>query len=133
MKMTKIAAVGLLVCLAVGAVHTVSSSAERDKDAPRKKITAKAKSDHGKWLASSLREMQTIKPGMTRGDLLKVFKEEGGISTRTQQRYVYHGCRYIKVNVTFDAVGSPEDKLTPLPEDRIRKISKPFLEWSIID
>jgi len=33
------------------------------------------------WVANSLREMETIKVGMTRADLLKVFTTEGGLST----------------------------------------------------
>jgi hypothetical protein len=70
---------------------------------------------------------------MTRVDLLKVFREEGGLSTRTQRRFAYRDCPYIKVDVEFEPVGEPEDKLSQLPEDKIIKISKPFLEWSIID
>ena len=44
---------------------------------------------HSEWIAQSLREMETIKVGMTRADLLRVFREEGGLSTRTQRQYVY--------------------------------------------
>ncbi len=47
--------------------------------------------EHTEWITKSLEEMLTIKAGMTRADLLKVFAEEGGISTRSQRRYVYHG------------------------------------------
>jgi hypothetical protein len=92
---------------------------------------AKADSEHAEWLAKSMREMATIKPGMTRGDLLKVFEEEGGLSTRTQRRYVYRGSLYLKVDVTFEPVG--DDKKGESPQDKIAKISKPFLEWSILD
>jgi hypothetical protein len=92
-----------------------------------------AELSHTEWLAKAQREMATIKPGMTRADLLKVFQEEGGLSTRTQRRYVYRGSLYIKVDVTFEAVGVPGDKLAEAPKDKITKISKPFLEWSIID
>ena len=92
-----------------------------------------AELSHSQWLAKAMREMATIKPGMTRQDLLKVFQEEGGLSTRTQRRYVYRGSRYIKVDVTFEAVGVPEDKSAESPKDKITKISKPFLEWPIMD
>lgn len=90
-------------------------------------------SEHTKWIAHSLSEMQSIKPGMTRGELLDVFREEGGLSTRSTQRYVFRDCPYIKVNVSFEVVGEPEDKLTKFPQDKITKISTPFLEWSIMD
>jgi hypothetical protein len=85
------------------------------------------------WVAKSLKEMQTIRPGMTRADLLKVFEEEGGISTRTSQRYVYRGCPYFKVDVTFTPVGRLNDRLAKVSKDRIATISRPFLEWTIAD
>jgi hypothetical protein len=88
--------------------------------------------EHTQWIAKSLKEIETVKAGMTRGDLLKVFEEEGGISTRTWRRYVYRECRYIKVDVDFEPVGEPE-KPSQSPRDKIIKISKPFLEWSIMD
>jgi len=92
---------------------------------------AKTDSEHAEWLAKAMREMGTIKPGMTRADLLKVFEEEGGLSTRTQRRYVYRGSVHIKVDATFEPIG--DDKRGEKPEDKITKISKPFLEWSIMD
>ena len=88
---------------------------------------------HTEWIAQSLKEIEGIKVGMTRFDLLRVFKEEGGISTRTLRRYRYRDCPYIKVDVEFEPVGEPENKLSESPKDKIIKISKPFLEWSIID
>jgi len=89
--------------------------------------------EHTDWIARSLRQIQTVKIGMKREDLLKVFKEEGGLSTRMWRRYVYRDCPYIKVEVEFEAVEQKEDKATEYPSDRIVKISKPFLEWSITD
>jgi hypothetical protein len=37
-----------------------------------------------------------IRPGMTRADLLTVFREEGGVSTRTQEQFVYRHWPSIK-------------------------------------
>lgn len=91
------------------------------------------------WVASSLREIQKIKVGMTRADLLKVFTTEGGLSTGLRRTYVYRYCPYIKVDIEFDAVGRPardaEGRVTLIESDRdtIIKISKPYLEWSVID
>ena len=89
--------------------------------------------DHTEWIQRSLREIETVKVGMTRADLLKVFTEEGGISTRTWRRYVYRNCPNIKVDVEFEAIDDAENKVVQSPKDRIVKISKPFLEWSIAD
>lgn len=89
--------------------------------------------EHTEWIARSLKEIESVKVGMRRADLLRVFKEEGGISTRIWRRYVYRDCPYIKVDVEFEPVGEPENKVSQSPRDKITKISKPFLEWSIAD
>ena len=85
-----------------------------------------------RWIAASLTDIQGIKVGMTRSELLKVFMEEGGISNRRWRRYVYRKCGYIKVDVEFAPANNP-DNPDQSPEDRITKISQPFLEWSIRD
>ena len=94
---------------------------------------AKAPPEYTQWLVDSLREIQSLKSGMTRTDLLKTFEEEGGLSTRTERRYAYRDCPYIKVNVTFDPVGLSAEKSAESPTDKIRTISQPFLEWPIAD
>ena len=89
-------------------------------------------SQHTKWIAQSLREMQTIKAGMTRAQLTKVFTTEGGLSTRTWRRYAYRECSYIKIDVEFKPVGtSKKYSHAESRNDVVTKISKPFLEWSI--
>ena len=91
------------------------------------------------WIANSLREMQKIEVGMTRADLLKVFTTEGGLSSALNRTYVYRDCPYIKVDVEFEPVGRPardaEGRVTRVEanEDVIKKISKPYLEWMVID
>ncbi len=95
--------------------------------------------ENTKWISDSLREMKTIEVGKTRADLLKVFTTEGGLSTGLQRTYVYRKCPYIKVDVEFEAVGRPakdaEGRVTleESGKDTIKSISKPYLEWSIID
>jgi hypothetical protein len=91
------------------------------------------------WVADSLREMRKIKVGMTRGDLLKVFTTEGGLSTGLNRTYVYRECPYIKVDVEFEPVGRPARDakgrvtLSEADEDVIKKISKPYLDWVVLD
>jgi len=86
-----------------------------------------------KWVAKVLRQIDTIRPGMTRRDLLKVFTVEGGISTRFQHTYVYSECPYIKVNVQFKALNNERDGLQDEPDDIIESISQPYLAWSVAD
>jgi hypothetical protein len=93
----------------------------------------RAAAERVEWVEKSLKEMQTVKVGMTRGDLLKVFTEEGGLSTRTQQTYVYRGCPYFKVDVGFEPVGDLRGKDFVSPGDKIVNISRPYLDWSVLD
>jgi hypothetical protein len=94
---------------------------------------SRAAEEHTEWIAKSLTEMESIQVGMTRADLLKVFREEGGLSTRTERRYAYRDCPYIKVDVEFELVGEPPANLNESPKDKIIKISRPFLERPILD
>jgi hypothetical protein len=95
--------------------------------------------DHVAWVAESLKQIQTIKSGMTRGDLLKVFTTEGGLSNGLQRTYVSQNCPYFKVDVQFRAVGRPghdADGRVTLDEsnqDIIVKISRPYLQFSVMD
>jgi hypothetical protein len=88
---------------------------------------AKVSSEHTKWIAESLLEIQTLKVGMTRRDLLQIFDEEGGLSTPLARRYAYRDCPYIKVDVRFEpATETRRD--SEQPDDKIRFISTPFLD-----
>lgn len=93
---------------------------------------------HTKWVADAMIRMQTIKTGMTREKLLTVFQEEGGLSTRLRRTFVSQDCPYFKVDVEFEPADSPdgveEQKwLNGRSEDKIVKISGPYLQFSIMD
>lgn len=98
-----------------------------------------AQRDHVAWVAEALKRMQTIKLGMTRTDLLKVFTTEGGTFTGLRRTFVSRDCPYFKVDVEFEAVGRPsrdaQGRVTIIEggEDKIVKISKPYLQFSIVD
>jgi hypothetical protein len=83
--------------------------------------------------------MQTIRPGMTRRQLLVFFTTEGGLSTGLQRTFVSRDCPYFKVDVEFEAAGRPsrdgEGRVTIIEgdEDRIVKVSRPYLQFSVID
>ena len=86
-----------------------------------------------KQITVVLKECQTIKPGMTRSQFLKVFTTEGGLWTAEHRTFVYRSCAYIKVDVDFRLSDPKQNVLEERPTDIIVKISKPYLEWSIID
>ena len=95
--------------------------------------------DHKAWVAHALEQMETIKPGMTRQDLLKVFMTEGGLSTGLRRTFVSRECPYFKVVVEFKAAARPDRDnagFVTLVEDNrdiIVKVSKPYLQFSIAD
>ena len=96
------------------------------------KQTTDTDKEHTKWIARVMDSIQTIKPGMTREDLSRVFTTEGGLSFRLRRTYVYKECPYIKVNVEFEAAANPSD-YREMPQDKIVKISMPFLQYSVAD
>jgi hypothetical protein len=86
-------------------------------------------------LVSICFEIQKIKPGMTRADLVKIFKENtGGVAWPTSkpfpfaehQRFDYRSCGIIQVDVEF----APSNSKDARPTDIITKISKPYLDAS---
>lgn len=80
-------------------------------------------------ISDILKECESVKPGMTRAELLKVFTTEGGMSTQIWRTFVHSRCPYIKVDVEFAPTKSGQEQTT----DIITKISKPYLAWTIID
>ena len=78
------------------------------------------------WVSNVLLLIITIKPGMTRSDLLRIFTTEGGLSTRTRRTFVLKQCPTIKVDVEFSI--SPTEA-----DDKIAQISKPYLDYGHYD
>jgi hypothetical protein len=95
--------------------------------------------DHLAWVTQALVKMESIKPGMTRNDLLQIFTTEGGLSTGLRRTYVSRESPYFKVDVEFEAVGRPghdaDGRVTLVEglQDAIAKISRPYLQFSIAD
>ena len=86
-----------------------------------------------KQISAIITQCQKIKPGMTRAELLKIFTTEGGISSAAHRTFVYRGCPYIKVDVDFTLSDPKQRGIEERPTDIINKVSKPYLEWSVID
>jgi hypothetical protein len=90
--------------------------------------------DHHAWVTHALEKMETIRTGMTREDLLKIFTTEGGLSTGLNRRFVSRDCPYFKVDVEFRAVGRSDkdsDGRVTLVEDSrdiIVEISQPICD-----
>jgi hypothetical protein len=91
------------------------------------------------WVSDTLNRMLSIGPGMTRGDLLKVFTTAGGLATVLDRPYVSRDCPYFKVDVRFEPVGGvkrdAEGRVTNVEDNRdiIRAISRPYLSRIVTD
>jgi hypothetical protein len=81
--------------------------------------------DHTHWVEQVLKEMQSIKVGMRRGEVEKVFSVAGGLATVSRQAYVYRQCPYFRVDVEF----APADQTRASENDTVVNISKPYLDW----
>jgi hypothetical protein len=69
--------------------------------------------NHDQWLQERYFEAISIKEGMTRAELLKIFRMDGGLQLLLPTRYVLKSSSLIKVDIEFDVpTGSkvlPED------------------------
>lgn len=117
---------GRLCCLFIATCLLISGISISHSQQP-----SSTDKEHAKWIASAIRAIGAIKPGTTRGEMKKILQEEGGISTRTHRTYVYKQCPLIKVSIVFDATDA--DPSTEKPQDKVVSISRPYLEYSIMD
>jgi hypothetical protein len=70
-------------------------------------------------------DIRSVKPGITRRELLKKFKQAGGRYNRKIASYSYLSCPYIKVSVTFEPA-TPGEVLSE--NDKVVTISTPYLD-----
>ena len=137
MKRIVMGAIVICLLLAVVLAWQIGTAQPKQNTNGNQDLSCNPK-EHYMWAMRSLIEMHTVHAGMTRADLLKVFCEEGGLSTVKQQTYVYRKFRMFKVDVTFSHSYSTFDEskkpiTSKSPFDIITKISKPYLEGAIID
>ncbi|HZS08400.1 MAG TPA: hypothetical protein VFD58_26440 [Blastocatellia bacterium] len=85
------------------------------------------------WLEERYKEATSIKPGMTRADLMTVFEMDGGFDRIPASRYVLKSCKMIKVEVEFDTQYGRAYKETPDAKLKITRISRPYLEHQFMD
>jgi hypothetical protein len=82
-----------------------------------------------------LERMETVKPGMTRWDLLQVFRTEGarqtfrmeGAPSVLRETFVSQDCQYFKIAVEFQTRFGGGNR------DVIVKVSKPYVQFANAD
>jgi len=80
-----------------------------------------------------LSQCETIKPGMTRVDLDKLFKFDGGVQVTNPQRFALRCCDCVKVEIEFKLADPKSKEFKGNPADVIKSISKPYLEYMNLD
>ena len=79
---------------------------------------------HCEWLAKIIKEIQTIKVGMSRRDVEKILVEDvAGFTNPKAMRYQHPACSYIKLDLEFELAASDDRK-----DDKITKRSDPLLD-----
>ena len=91
--------------------------------------------NHEAWLKQVSEKMETIKPGMTRWDLLRVLRTEGTPRRRftvgggpqpqgvLRESFVSQDCPYLRIDVELSGRDDPI-------QDVIVKVSKPYLQFA---
>ena len=129
---------GLLLCVVL--VSGVATSSVAGVSPPSTRQDTRLQG-HVDWVVQSLTRMQTIKAGMTRADLVKVFTvESGGI--QTGRVFVFRDCPYFKVSIEWEPTGrvptgttlaEREAFINGMPTDVIKTISRPYIQGMIIN
>jgi hypothetical protein len=88
---------------------------------------------HDRWLKERYAEATSVKVGMTRADLKKVFDQDGGLQPATRPRYVLKSSDIIKVDVEFAIPEGMNHRNAPDDLVHIKDISKPYLEEHYLD
>jgi len=81
----------------------------------------------------ALADYHAIRPGVTRRDVEKNFKEDGGLQFRDKGRYTYKGCEYIKIEITFEAAPSGGGVRPTSPGDVVQGVSQLFIDYPVKD
>ncbi|HEV2665877.1 MAG TPA: hypothetical protein VG324_13250 [Blastocatellia bacterium] len=114
MKRSSLFIIGLLLL----ATYSISTHGQGDQEEV-----------HRQWLYQRYAEATSIKPAMSRADLLRVFREDGGVQPIPATRYVLKSCNMIKIEVEFDTEYGHAYKKKPDADLKITKVSQPYLTY----
>ena len=82
-----------------------------------------------------LKAFASITNGMTRGAVEKTFMLDGGFQGASPVRLLHSSCPLFKVNVEFDFKRNAADQNRAVigPEDKVIRVSKPYLQRPFMD
>jgi hypothetical protein len=133
------------VTYGMGGKHSAPKdpSTYKDRDSIPWRFEAKEKaesavatdSDHREWAERCLRDFESIRKGMTRGEVASRFAMDGGLQGVSPVRFVHPGCPYFKVDVEFEFRKDAADKGRAISsmDDKVIRVSKPYVERTVGD
>jgi len=87
------------------------------------------------WVWGCLRDFESIKPGMTRGEIESKFPMDGGLQSVSPVRFTHPACAYFKIDVEFDFKRNAADQNRAIwgKDDKATKVLKPYIERPVSD
>jgi len=82
-------------------------------------------------LTPVMKDYERIKPGLSREQLEKFLRRDGGLQFRSATRYVFPACNLLRVDVEFTLNGEPARLFAP--DDVVEEISKIYVEYPAKD
>jgi hypothetical protein len=85
---------------------------------------------HDIWVEKCLKDFESIKVGMTRGQIETKLSKDGGFQSLSPVRFTHPDCGYFKVNVEFDFKRNAADQNRGIEskDDKATSVSKPYIE-----
>jgi hypothetical protein len=80
----------------------------------------------------SMKSVAELTAGKTRRGVERSWREDGGLQSRARSRYIFRNCSKIKIDVEFELAPSTP-KFGSSPEDKVKTVSKPYLELPAYD
>jgi hypothetical protein len=116
----------LIICMGL-VLSLCLAQGEYAKRTPNKECAA--------WVSKCLTDFQSIKPGMTRGEIQKKFPMDGGVQDFSLIRFAHPECDYFKIDVEFDSKRNANDQNRAINDsnDKVTKVSKPYIETPYMD
>jgi len=88
------------------------------------------------WVEKCLKDLDGVKPGMTRKEVAERLTMDGGLQPLGGPiRFAHRECGYFKVDVDFDFRRDPPGtgRAISSPDDKVTKTSKPYIARPVLD
>ena len=91
--------------------------------------------DHTQWVESCLKDLESVKPGTTRGQVEGKLSKDGGLQGVSPVRFAHPACGYFKIDVEFEFKRNTADQNRAISDtaDKVTKVSKPYIERPFSD